>query len=79
MEATAAAVRVAELLGADTDGPEVLHQSNNVVIRFADIVLKVSTDLAMAEREVLVASYVRATAFCISAGRWARSPKPQLP
>ncbi len=61
MEATAAAVRVAELCGADTDGPEVLHQSNNVVIRFADIVLKVSTDLAMAERDVLVASHVSAT------------------
>ncbi len=61
VEATAAAVRVAELLGADTDGPEVLHESNNVVIRFADIVLKVSTDLAMAERDVLVASHVSAT------------------
>ncbi len=61
VEATAAAARVAELVGADTRESEVLHQSNNVVIRFADVVLKVSSDFAMAERDVVVASHVSAT------------------
>ena len=61
MEATAAAARVAALMGAETTAPEVLHQSNNVVIRFADVVLKVSTDFALAERDVVVASHVSAT------------------
>lgn len=61
VEASAAAARVAELVGADTRESEVLHQSNNVVIRFADVVLKVSTDFAMAERDVVVASHVSAT------------------
>lgn len=60
VEATAAAARVAAAWGADTGEPKVLHQSNNVVIRFADIVLKVSTDFAMAERDVVVASHVSA-------------------
>ena len=60
VEATAAAARVAELVGAETSDPQVLHQSNNVVIRFADVVLKVSTDCGMAERDVVVASHVSA-------------------
>lgn len=60
VEATSAAVRVAAALGTNTRHPHVLHKSNNVVIRFADIVLKVSTDFAMAERDVVVASYVSA-------------------
>lgn len=60
VEATAAAARVAELVGAETSDAQVLHQSNNVVIRFADVVLKVSTDFRMAERGVFVASHVSA-------------------
>ncbi|MDP9387667.1 MAG: aminoglycoside phosphotransferase family protein [Actinomycetota bacterium] len=51
---------MAALVGADTRDPEVLHRSNNVVIRFADVVLKVSTDFTMAERDVVVASHVSA-------------------
>ena len=60
VEATAAAVRVAERLRATTQAPEVLHQSNNVIVRFGDVVLKVSTDFGMAERDVVVATHVNA-------------------
>jgi hypothetical protein len=59
-EATEAASRVAAQVGADTSGFEVLNKSNNVVVRFADIVLKVSTHVAMAERDVIVASHANA-------------------
>jgi hypothetical protein len=59
-EAIDAASRVAGRVGADASCFEVLHKSNNVVVRFADIVLKVSTDFAMAERDVIVASHANA-------------------
>jgi hypothetical protein len=47
-------------LGAPTSDAEVLHQSNNVVIRYGDVVVKVSTDVRMSERDVGIASYVSA-------------------
>ena len=72
VEATAAAARVAVLVGADTTEPEDVYQSNNVVIRFADVVLKVSTDFAVAERNVVVASHV-------SASGWPSSPSAAGP
>lgn len=53
-----AARAVSVFVGKAGTSWEVLHRSNNVVARFAGVVVKVSTDVAMAERDVTVASHV---------------------
>lgn len=56
-DAMAAATRCAEARGVDAGAAEVLHRSNNVVVRFGDLVVKVAAHAELAERDVALAAH----------------------
>ncbi len=55
--AVAAACEAARQLGIDDRAPAVLHQSNNVVVRIGDIVLKVGGRFERLRRDVALAAH----------------------